>query len=140
MFPATTNGGGQSALTGPLDVCKTPSPGGPVPLPYPNFAMMNQIQGSSASSKVKIVNKKTATKGTKTTMSTGDEPGSAGGGVKSNKIKGPCEIKQGSSKVKVEGKPMATVTKMTGHNDAPNNNMPAGMIVAPSQTKVLAAA
>jgi uncharacterized Zn-binding protein involved in type VI secretion len=139
MFPITTNGGGQAALTGPLDVCKTPSPGGPVPIPYPNFAMMNQIDGSTASSKVKTVNMKTAYKGTKTTMTTGDEGGTAGGGVKSNKIKGPCEIKQGSSKVKIEGKPAATVTKMTGHNDSPNNNMPAGTIVAPSQTKVQAA-
>ena len=42
MFPASTNGGGQCAVPGPLDACKTPTPGGPVPLPYPNFGCATQ--------------------------------------------------------------------------------------------------
>ena len=40
MFPGATKGGGQ--CFGFPDVCKTPSPAGPVPIPYPNFGLLNQ--------------------------------------------------------------------------------------------------
>lgn len=135
MIPASTNGGGNCATTGPTDVCKTPTPGGPVPLPYPNFAMNTQVQGSTASKKVKIMNKKCVMQTTKISMSTGDEPGSAGGGVVSNKIKGKCTFKKGASKVKVEGKNLCYQGSMTGMNGVPDNTI--GLQVSPSQTKVL---
>ena len=45
MFPASTNGGGQCFAF--PDTCKTPTPGGPVPIPYPNIAMVNQASCSS---------------------------------------------------------------------------------------------
>ena len=80
MMPASTNGGGNCMTTGPTDVCKTPTPGGPVPMPYPNIAQNTQVQGSSASKKVKILNKKCVVVGTNISMSSGDEAGSAGGG------------------------------------------------------------
>ena len=134
MFPASTNGGGQCAAF--PDVCKTPTPGGPVPIPYPNIAMLTQIKGSTASKKVKILNKKTATTKTEISMSSGDEAGSAGGGVVSNKFKGSAKFKKGSSKVKVEGSPIVHLTSMVGQNGGSNANMPAGAQVAPSQTKV----
>ena len=137
MFPASTNGGGQCA--GFPDVCKTPTPGGPVPIPYPNIAMLTQAKGSSCSSKVKIINKKTATTKTEISMSSGDEPGNAGGGVISSKFKGPAKFKKGSSKVKVEGSPICHLTSMVGLNGGSNANCPAGVQVAPSQTKVLVA-
>ena len=137
MFPASTNGGGQCA--GFPDVCKTPTPGGPVPIPYPNMAMLTQAKGSSCSSRVKIINKKTATTKTEISMSSGDEPGNAGGGVISSKFKGPAKFKKGSSKVKVEGSPMCHLTSMVGLNGGANANCPAGVQVAPSQTKVLVA-
>ncbi|MFQ5757342.1 MAG: DUF4150 domain-containing protein, partial [Acidiferrobacterales bacterium] len=105
MLPASTNGGGQCA--GFPDVCKTPSPAGPVPIPYPNVAMLTQSKGRSCSRRVKILNKKTATVKTEISMSSGDEAGTAGGGVVSNKIKGPARFKKGSSKVKAEGRPIA---------------------------------
>jgi hypothetical protein len=135
MFPATTNGGGQTAVTGPLDACKTPTPGGPVPMPYPNFGMVNQAKGNTCSSKVKFMNKKVCTKKTELSMSTGDEAGTAGGGVVSNRFKGPVTFKKGSSKVKAEGQAVVHITSMTGHNGN-NANVPAGLQVAPSQTKV----
>ena len=135
MIPASTNGGGMCATTGPIDVCKTPTPGGPVPMPYPNIAQNTQVDGSSASKKVKIVNKKCVMVGTNIRMSTGDEPGSAGGGVVSNKIKGKCSFKMGSSKVKVEGKKLCYLGSVTGMNGTPDNTV--GAQVAPSQTKVL---
>lgn len=135
MFPATTNGGGQCAVPGPLDVCKTPTPAGPQPLPYPNFATATQASGGTCSSKVKFMNKKACTKKTEITMSSGDEAGNAGGGVVSNRFKGPVVYKKGSSKVKIEGDQAVHLTSMTGHNGT-NANMPAGVQVAPSQTKV----
>ena len=134
MLPASTNGGGQCAIF--PDVCKTPSPGGPVPIPYPNMAMLTQASGGTCSSKVKIMGKKTVVKGTEITMSSGDEAGTAGGGVVSNKFKGAAKFKKGSSKVKAEGKQVCHVTSMVGQNGGSNANHPAGVQVAPSQTKV----
>ena len=57
----------------------------------------------------------------------------------SNKFKGPAKYKQGSSKVKFEGKEASYLGAMVGQNDASNNNMPVGHQVAPSQTKVMIA-
>lgn len=136
MLPASTKGGGTCACPGPTDVCKTPSPGGPVPIPYPNFGQC--AQATSCSTKVKICGSQTITTGSNIPMSTGDEAGTAGGGVVSNQFKGKISFKKGSSKVKAEGKPVVYVTAMTGHNGN-NANFPAGMQVAPSQTKVLVA-
>lgn len=137
MLPASTNGGGQCVIF--PDVCKTPTPGGPVPIPYPNMAMLTQASGGTCSSKVKIMGKKTVVKGTEIPMSSGDEPGTAGGGVVSNKFKGPAQFKKGSSKVTAEGKAICHVTSMVGQNGGSNANHPAGVQVAPSQMKVLVA-
>lgn len=135
MFPASTNGGGQCFAF--PDVCKTPAPPAPfVPIPYPNIAMPTQASGGTCSKKVKILGKKAIVKGTEITMSSGDEAGTAGGGVKSSKIKGPALYKKGSSKVKVEGKQMCHHTSMTAQNGGSNANIPPGVQVAPSQTKV----
>jgi uncharacterized Zn-binding protein involved in type VI secretion len=138
MPPASTNGGGQCFAF--PDVCKTPTPpGAPVPIPYPNIAMLNQASGGTVSSKVKIMGKKAATEATEITMSSGDEAGSVGG-VVSNKIKGSAKFKQGSSKVKIEGKGAAYLGAMVGQNDGSNSNMPAGHQVEPSQVNVSVAA
>lgn len=134
MFPISTNGGGQCTCF--PDVCKTPSPGGPVPIPYPNIAMLTQAKGDTLSSKVKVMGKKVATVATEISMSSGDEPGTAGGGVVSSKFKGPAKFKKGSSKVKVEGNQVVHHTSMIGQNGVSNANNPAGVQVAPSQTKV----
>src|SRR6266487_3805493 len=106
------------------DVCKTPSPAGPVPIPYPNIAMLTQGDGGTFSSKVKIDGKETATKDSEITMSSGDEAGTVGG-VVSNKFKGPAKCKKGSSRVKVEGKEIAYHTTMWGQNGGSNANHPA---------------
>lgn len=134
MFPLSTNGGGQCACM--PDVCKTPSPAGPVPIPYPNVAMLTQAKGDTVSSKVKADGKKVATVATEISMSSGDEPGSAGGGVVSNKFKGSALFKKGSSKVQVEGNDVVYHTSMIGQNGGSNANNPAGVQVAPSQMKV----
>ena len=132
MLPASTKGGGQTFAF--PDVCKTPAPPAPpIPIPYPNIGMVNQVTGESK--KVKFSGAGVVTKKSKMTRSQGDEAGTLGG-VVSNMNMNQVQYKKGSSKVKVEGQPVQHLTAMTGHNGS-NANMPAGMQVAPSQTKVL---
>jgi uncharacterized Zn-binding protein involved in type VI secretion len=101
------------------------------------MAMPTQAKGSTASKKVKILNKKALTVKTEISMSSGDEAGCAGGGMVSSKFKGPAKYKTGSSKVKIEGAKAAYLGSMVGMNGTANHNMPAGAQVAPSQTKVM---
>ena len=136
IFPAASKEGGQCAAF--PDVCKTPAPPAPfAPVPYPNMAMPNQADGGSCSNKVKITGQQTIVKGTEIPMSTGDEGGTAGGGMVSSKFKGNLLYKKGSSKVKCEGKELCHLTSMTAHNGGSNANIPPGVQCAPSQTKVL---
>lgn len=134
MFPASTNGGGQ-CMAFP-DVCKVPAPPAPpIPTPFPNIGMCTQAKGSSCSKKVKIVNKKTFTKKTELSRSSGDEAGTLKG-IISNKNMDVVKRSMAFSKVKVEGSPIVTVMKVTGHNGS-SANAPPGSQVAPSQTKVI---
>jgi uncharacterized Zn-binding protein involved in type VI secretion len=57
------------------DVCKTPSPAGPVPIPYVNVAMDSDL--ADGSQKVKVDGSPAALAGSNLKMSTGDEAGSA---------------------------------------------------------------
>jgi len=57
------------------DVCKTPSPGGPVPLPYPNVAMVSDLVKGTKT--VKADGKMAANKGSELSRSSGDEPGTS---------------------------------------------------------------
>lgn len=101
------------------DVCKTPSPAGPVPIPYPNVAQSsNTAQGSK---KVKIDSNPIMLQGSNFSTSTGDEAGSAGG-VASNTIKGKAEFVNYSFDVKVEGKNVPRLGDMMVQNkqSAPN--------------------
>ncbi len=114
MFPVCTNSGkGQCITTGPIDVCKTPSPGGPVPMPYPNIGTCSDGKGSK---KVKVKGKQALRKGDKLSKSNGDNAGTAGGGVKSSKFMGKATLKDGSGKVKVQGKKWAHLTVRCEHN------------------------
>ena len=97
------------------DVCKTPSPGGPIPIPYPNVAMSTDT--AKGSKKVKMDGNPVCTKDSNFRMSTGDEAGSAGGGVVSNKIKGKAEFVMFSFNVKVEGKNVTRAFDIMLHND-----------------------
>lgn len=133
MLPVSTNAAGQAVCF--PDVCKTPSPAGPIPVPYPNIAMLVQAKGGTLAKKVKIMGKKVATEKTEISMSSGNEPGVAGG-VVSSKFKGPAKFTKGSSKVKVEGSPVAHLTSMIGQNGTANHNNPMGTQVVPSQMKV----
>ena len=97
------------------DVCKTPTPGGPVPIPYPNIAKSSDT--SKGTKKVKCDGNPVCVKDSNFKMSTGDEAGSAGGGVVSNKIKGKAEFVNVSFDVKFEGKGVARAFDLMLHND-----------------------
>lgn len=108
------------------DVCKTPSPAGPIPIPYPNIAMSSDTaQGAST---VKCDGNPACVKDSNFKMSTGDEAGSAGGGVVSNKIKGKAEFVNFSFDVKFEGKNVARALDLMLHND---KNTPPFPLVQP---------
>ena len=131
MFPASSKGGG--VCMGTPDVCKTPSPAGPVPIPYPNVGNLTQAQKTCP--KVKIDGKEAANLNTQMPQSQGDEAGTAGGVVSGTNMQ-TVTFKVGSTKVKIQGQPAVYLTSTTGHNGS-NANMPAGAQIAPSQAKVL---
>ena len=84
------------------DVCKTPTPGGPIPIPYPNISQASDT--SKGSSTVKCDGNPIMLKDSEFQMSSGDEAGSAGGNVVTNKIKGPSKFMMYSFDVKADGK------------------------------------
>jgi hypothetical protein len=95
------------------DVCKTPTPGGPVPIPYPNLGMASNTTGGPTS--VTVDGQMPMVKGAKYALSTGDEAGSAGG-VVSGVIKGECEFMLYSFDVKLEGKNACRLGDPLFHN------------------------
>ena len=116
------------------DVCKTPTPGGPVPIPYPNIAMLENAKGSSCSKKVRIEKKKVFHQGSVVSRSSGDEAGTLKG-VVSQKNMGKAKALRTSIKVKAEGKPVVFQTCTMGQNGTPPN-IPAGVLVVCSQSRV----
>jgi hypothetical protein len=78
-------GGSWSSIATVPDVCKTPTPGGPVPMPYPNISQASSLSDGTTTVKVDGGNM-AAIKGSKFAMSSGDEPGTVGG-IKSNTFK-----------------------------------------------------
>jgi hypothetical protein len=96
------------------DVCKTPTPAGPVPIPYPNIGKSADTSGGPST--VTTDGKMPMTKDGKYMMSTGDEAGAAMG-VMSNKIKGACEFMMYSFDVKFEGKNVCRLGDPLFHNE-----------------------
>jgi uncharacterized protein DUF4150 len=85
------------------DVCKTPSPGGPVPIPYPIIiSMSSQLVKGTTTVKVDGGNM-AAIKGSELSMCNGDEAGTAGG-VKSSTFMKEAAWLLYSFDVKMEGK------------------------------------
>ena len=104
------------------DVCKTPTPGGPVPIPYPNIAMSKHT--AKGSKTVKMDGNPIMLKGSNFSTSTGDEAGTAGGGVVSSKTKGKAEFINYSFDVKVEGKNVPRLADMMVQNKGSSPNTP----------------
>lgn len=110
--------GGTISAVAP-DVCKTPSPGGPVPVPYPNIARSSDL--TDGTKHVTIEGNSVAIEDAKLTTSTGDEAGTAGGGVVSAKTKGKMSWSSASPDVCFEGKGVIRFMEPTLHNGNSNN-------------------
>jgi hypothetical protein len=103
---------GVSTATLP-DVCKTPTPGGPVPIPYPNFADQSSLDKGSKT--VKAHGNMIAIKGSEYSLSSGDEPGTVGG-VTSNTFKKETAWITYSFDVKMDGQNACRHTDKKFHN------------------------
>ncbi|SAL83438.1 PF13665 domain protein [Caballeronia terrestris] len=104
---------GVSTATIP-DVCKTPSPGGPVPIPYPNFAQQSSLEDGTTT--VFAKGEMIAVKGSHYSSSFGDEAGTAGG-VKSNVNMKATDWITYSFDVKMDGKNACRHTDKKFHNN-----------------------
>ena len=111
------------------DVCKTPAPPAPfIPIPYPNIARSSDTADGSET--VKCDGNPICLKGSNFSTSTGDEAGTAGGGVVSNKTKGKAEFVNFSFDVKIEGKNVTRALDLMLHND--KNTPPFPLVQGPS--------
>ena len=110
------------------DVCKTPSPGGPIPIPYPNIAKSSDT--AKGAKKVKCDGKPVCLKDSNFSTSVGDEAGTAGGGMASSKTKGKAEFINFSFDVKIEGKNVPRAFDMMLHNN--KNTPPVPLLQGPA--------
>ena len=131
MFANCQMGGQNFAFP---DVCKTPTPVGPVPIPYPNIAMLMTANPGTACKKIYLMSMPAHNLMTQIPMSQGDNAGVAGG-VASSMVMGPSRHLMGCVGVIYEGTPATKLTSPTGQNGM-SLNAP-GMTIAPSQTKVM---
>ncbi len=109
-------------LTAFPDTCQTPSPAGPVPIPYPNIAMSSDA--SQTTTTVKCDGQGVCVNGSSFSMSTGDEAGSAPGGLLSGVTKGKAEFISYSFDVKFEGKNVCRSFDMMVSNSKNTPPMP----------------
>lgn len=131
MF-ACTSMAGMAIGTPMTDVCKTPTPAGPQPMPYPNLAQIPMTNPGTTEKTVTVLGQPVLNNKSVINMSNGDEPGLAGG-VTSNVVMGPCTFKSSSRKVSYKGKPAVFFTCQTGHNGQSSSNT-VGQVLVPSQT------
>lgn len=112
------------AISAPPDVCLTPSAGGPVPVPYVNTALSATLVNGTRT--VFVVGCPIAIKPSAFATSTGDEGGTAGGGVASHVIKGKAKFINYSFDVRAEGEPVARLSDpMSMNGNQPNTSTPA---------------
>ncbi|KFA91008.1 DUF4150 domain-containing protein [Archangium violaceum] len=106
-------GSGNTHTSAAPDVCKVPTPGGPVPTPFVNSAQDSMLTKGSKS--VTINGHPVALTDSELSTSSGDEPGTAGGLI-SSKFKGKMAWGSGSVDVKIEGKGVVRFLDVTLHN------------------------
>ena len=110
------------------DVCKTPTPAGPVPMPYPNIAQSSML--SNGTTTIKADGMMAAIKGSEFSISNGDQPGTVGG-VKSNVFMKEATWLLYSFDVKLDGKNACRLTDKMFHNH--ENTVDAQGVDGPSQ-------
>jgi hypothetical protein len=113
------------------DVCKTPTPVGPIPIPYPNMQMA--IAAIPAQLRHFLCFMPTHNLVTTKPLSLGDQPGVAMG-IVSQMVMGPIRHLLGSFRHFIGGPPVTkSFMNPTGHNGA-GPNVP-GLTLAPSQVR-----
>src|SRR5262245_6147720 len=112
------------------DVCLTPSPAGPVPVPYPNVAM--GPTAAPAQVKVNYMFTPAHNMATSIPQTNGDNAGVATG-VASGMVMGPSRHLTAAFTVLVVGTPATRMTSVTITN---STNCP-GCRIVPSQVRVL---
>ena len=131
MFQSTSGGGMNMGFP---DVCLTPTPVGPIPVPYPNVSTGATANPATTALTVLTDGMPSLNQMSMITISQGDNPG-VNLGVASGMVMGPTEFILGSLTVFKEGAPAQRLTSMTGHNGL-SMNCP-GTTLVPSQVTVL---
>ena len=96
------------------DVCDTPSATGPEPIPYPNIGQSSDTAKGPKS--LTMDGQMPMVKGAVYSVSSGDEAGTAGGGITSGEIMSECEFMLYSFDVKFEGKNCCRIGDSLFHN------------------------
>lgn len=99
------------------DVCKTPSPGGPIPIPYPNIAQLSGALDTSATTGDPVMagGQPILTAQSYTPTTSGDEAGTLGG-VTSGRNMGPCTFATFSTTVFIHGQGVVRFGDSTEQN------------------------
>ncbi|MEI6313467.1 MAG: DUF4150 domain-containing protein [Syntrophus sp. (in: bacteria)] len=127
-----TSAGGMNM--GSPDTCLTPTPAGPVPIPYPNISQGSVANPATTALTVLTDGMPSFNQMTIIPMSQGNEAG-VNLGIVSGMVMGPTKFILGSQTVFKEGAPAQRLTSTTGHNGM-SMNCP-GTAIAPSQVIVL---
>lgn len=131
MFQQTMAGG---INLGFPDVCLTPTPVGPIPIPYPNITTGATTNPTTTALTILTDGMPSLNQMSMIPLSNGDNMG-VNMGVASGLVMGPTEFILGSITVMKEGTPAQRLTSITGHNGV-SMNAP-GMSLVPSQVTVL---
>jgi hypothetical protein len=114
------------------DVCLTPTPVGPIPIPYPNLAIPNTAIPSQF--KVLILAMPAHNLATITPLSNGDNAGVSMNPI-SGMVMGPSRHLMGSFKTLIGGMPVTKMLSPTGQNGMSPGAFGASLV--PSQVKVM---
>ncbi len=98
------------------DVCNTPTPGGPVPIPYPNIAQLSAAQDIADDLLLGPGSLNAVLLDSTVAQSSGDEAGTLGG-VSSGTIMGECKVTSASTTVLYGGKGIARFGDSTTQNN-----------------------
>lgn len=108
------------------DVCKTPSPGGPIPIPYPNISQSATLAKGTTTVKADG-GMMIANKGSEFSLSNGDNPGVVGGVKSSTFMKESTWILY-SFDVKIDGKNACRLTDKKFQNHGNTADLSGAML------------
>jgi len=131
MFQLTMNNGTNLAFP---DVCLTPTPAGPVPMPYPNISTTVTALPPTTVLTMLVDGTPALNMLSEIPLSNGDEAG-VNLGVVSGMIMGPTSYILGSETLMLEGIPAVRLTSETGQNGEIMNTE--GACLVPSQEMML---